>query len=652
MVAKMVLPFLGGAATVWTTAVLFFQVALFAGYLYADRVARIKSLPTQAVVHLLLMATAFVFLPIGFGGRPPPDQNSNPVIWELTGLLHTAGVPYFFVATTSPLLQNWFSRSNDPGARDPYFLYAASNSGSLFALLMYPFIVEPQVGLRDQSLWWSAGYGSLLLLVCLVAAILWTTPTRKEPSEETVATPPDLKTRSYWLAATFIPSVLMLGVTAHISVNLAPMPLVWIVPLAVYLLTFILAFGRRIRVSHRFMSWLAPAVLVLLSPLIGIEAAQSRIVVFLIAAHLYLLFTGAMLCHAALAASRPPARYLTEYYVWIALGGALGGVFAAVLAPMLFTSIFEYPLFLAAAAFFRLPARRGRWLAAPVLSALILGAALALPAYFAEPGRRTVYVTRNFFGVKKVVDRDEGTRWFVHGDTIHGIELRNNLGEPLAYYHREGPVGEVMSLLADRPNQHIGVLGLGAGSIAAYAGPSRHVTFFEIDPDVQAIATRYFTFLSRCGRRCDVITGDGRLSLSKFPNRAFDLLVIDAFNSDSVPPHLISQEALEIYLSKLKPDGAILFHVSNRYLRVKELISALVVDSNLPAFARVDDAEPGRYKTGSQYVIAGTALDGIPALGIAANPLWAPVSRPKGLSIWTDDYSNMIALLRWLPSPN
>ena len=652
MVGKMVLPFLGGAASVWTTAVLFFQAMLFAGYLYADRVARIESLRVQASVHLLLMTLAVVFLPIRFGGGTGPDAYRNPVVWELLRLVQTAGIPYFIVSTTAPLLQNWFSRTQDTEARDPYFLYAASNTGSLLALLAYPFVVEPRLGVRDQSLWWSAGYGALLLLVLSVAAVLWKTPTRTWSSEETATPLPDLKTRGYWLAAAFVPSVLMLGVTTYISVNLAPMPLVWIVPLAVYLLTFILAFNRRLRVSHAHISQVAPAILVALCPAVGIRVTVFRVDAVLISVHMILLFTGALLCHTALAASRPQARYLTQYYVWIALGGALGGVFATVLAPMLFTSIFEYPLLLAAAGFFWKPARGHRWLPAAALGVVILGFALFLPAYF-QPGR-IVYVTRNFFGVKQVVDEDGGLRKLLHGDTLHGLESQDaaSSGKPLAYYHPEGPLGDVMKLMRDGPNQHVGVFGLGAGSIAAYAGPNRHVTFFEIDPDVEAIAARFFTFLRRCGTNCDVITGDGRLLVERFPEREFDLLVLDAFSSDSIPPHLLSREALDIYLSKLKQNGAILFHVSNRYLKVRDLVSALVADSKLPAFVRVDVDERPKHKARSQYVIAGAALGGIRALGnIPANPSWQPVTRPAGLKVWTDDYSNLIALLRWFPAP-
>jgi hypothetical protein len=650
MVAKMVLPFLGGAATVWTTAVLFFQSALCAAYLYADRLARIRDLRRQFIVHLVLMSSAALLLPVGFAGRTQPAPHESPIAWELIALLQTVGLPFFFVAVMSPLVQNWFSRTDEPAARDPYFLYAASNAGSLLALMAYPFIIEPLLGLSDQSRWWSIGYVSLIVLVATAAAAL--RPLASEAGlamDEAAVSRPAAKTRLFWLTAAFVPSVLLLGVTAHISVNLAPVPLVWIIPLAVYLVTFICAFGRKVRVSHRFVSRLAPVVFVVFCPVLALEAPPARFVVLLVGVHLYLLFIGGLICHTALAASRPHTRDLTQYYVWISLGGAVGGVFAAVIAPVLFTRILEYPLFLAISALFRGPGRRGGWFTTGAVAAVVLAVALFLPRYLAEPDRQTVHVARNFFGVKRIVDRGDGTRWFVHGDTLHGVESKNRPGEPLAYYHRDGPIGEVMSRLAVVPNQHIGVLGLGAGSLAAYAGPQRRVTFLEIDPAVEVIARTFFTYLSRCGQQCEVLIGDGRLSLSRFPDREFDLLVLDAFSSDTVPPHVISKEALRLYLTKLKPDGAILFHVSNRYLHVKDLISALVIDTQLAAFVRSDAAVPERYKMASQYVIAGARLDSSPALRVAADPQWQRASRPRGVAVWTDDYSNMIALLRWRP---
>jgi SAM-dependent methyltransferase len=649
MVGKMVLPFLGGSASVWTTAVLFFQLMLLAGYFYADRVARIRNLRVQMIVHLVLMAAAALFLPVRFSGASlSPDDYRHPALWEFVSLLRSAGIPYFMVSTTAPLLQSWFSRTQDTSARDPYFLYAASNVGSLIALLAYPFFVEPALGVRDQSIYWFVGYVVLALLAAMSAGMLFRASAGPVYSSgfSVTALPPDNKTRAFWLAAAFVPSGLMLGVTTHISVNLTPMPLVWTLPLSVYLLTFILAFGRRIRVSSRRAAQLALPVLVLLCPAVGIKVpVVLGIDVVLIVVHMVLLFIGGLLCHTALAARRPDSRYLTQYYVWMALGGVLGGVFAAVAAPFLFTSIFEYPLLLAAAVYFREGSGRNQRLWATAVASLILGYAIYLPSRLGEKGN-TVYVTRNFFGVKRVVD-DGTERKLLHGDTLHGIQSLDpaRAGETMIYYHREGPLGDVMEMMRDRPGQHIGVIGLGSGSIAAYAGPNRRVTFIEIDPDVETIAARFFTFLSRCGAQCNVVSGDGRLEIARFPDAEFDVLVLDAFSSDAIPPHLLSREAFDLYLSKLKPGGVLLFHVSNRYLKVKDLVAGLAAAANLPALVRDDRGTAS--KSHSIYVIAGRTKEAFGTLNTLST--WKLAVPPAGLRVWTDDYSNLLGLLQWEP---
>jgi SAM-dependent methyltransferase len=645
MVSKMMLPLLGGSAAVWTTAVLFFQVALLAGYLYVDRLARIGSLGVQASLHLLFMGSAFFFLPMRFtGGSMDAATFQYPALWELLQLTQTVGIPYLMVSTTAPLLQSWFSRLHNPAARDPYFLYAASNAGSFLGLLAYPFTIEPRLGVRAQSVWWTWGYAGVVLFVIL-AALTVRKASLHSAQEVAAAIPLDRKTCLYWMTAAFVPSGLFLAVTTHISVNLT-MPLIWTIPLAIYLLTFILAFGRRIRISSATLAGAVPPLLVLLCPVVGLRVPVGFTVdVFLFAVHMVLLFLAALLCHTALADARPETTHLTRYYVWIALGGALGGVFAALVAPILFNTILEYPLLLAAAMFFRRPARGTlwplsyRWLPATGLAALVLGYAFFLPGYLAEPGT-TIHVARNFFGVKKVMEIDGKTRKLLHGDTMHGLESLEpgRAGRPVAYYHPDGPLGDAMRLLVGRPRQRVAVVGLGAGSVAAYASAERRVTFFEIDPQVEVIARRFFTFLDHCGKNCDVHLGDGRLLMTRFPEQEFDLIILDAFSSDAIPPHLLSREAMEVYLSRLKPGGAILFHVSNRYLKVKELVSTLLADMNLPAFLRVDDAEDKPLKNRSIYVITAD---------LPAPSLWRPATRTPGLRSWSDDYSNLFDLVKW-----
>jgi SAM-dependent methyltransferase len=648
MVGKMMLPLIGGAASVWTTAVFFFQFMLLAGYLYADRLVRLGNFQTQIVVHILLMIASAFLLPIRFDQDSlGADAHRQPVLREFLGLLKTAGIPYFVVSTTAPLLQKWFSRTDDSSARDPYFLYAFSNAGSLLALLAYPFVIEPAFGVRDQSFYWMGGYVVLTLLAATLCVTLRRIPATSMQRETTADSRPDLRTCFVWLAASFVPSGLMLAVTTHISVNLTPMPMVWTMPLAIYLVTFILAFGRRIRVSSRRVSQLALPVLVLLCPVVGLRVpVVLSIDVFLVAIHLVLLFVGCLLCHTALADKRPDPQYLTQYFVWIAAGGVLGGIFAAIVAPSVFTSIFEYPLLLAYAMLFRQGSARTQRAVTAALALLVLGYAIVLPPLLGEKGE-VVHVTRNFFGVKKVIE--EGTeRQLLHGDTLHGVENRASAtaGVPMMYYHREGPLGDVMEMMRGRPGQHVGVIGLGAGSIAAYAGPQRRVTFFEIDPDVEKIAAQFFTFMGRCGNYCEVVSGDGRLELA-VRQYAFDLIVLDAFSSDVIPTHLVSREALDLYLLRLKPDGVLLFHTSSRYLKVKDLVGALVTAAELPALIRVDRGKGA--VSNSIYVAAGKSKEALGSLPDRDN--WITVSAPQGVQVWTDDYSSLAGLLQWEDEP-
>jgi SAM-dependent methyltransferase len=703
MIGKMMLPLLGGAASVWITCLLFFQLMLLAGYVYAHLLERFATVRTQIVVHSAMMLAALAFLPMQFAARPDEAAVRDPIIWLLTQLIATVGIPFGVVSTTAPLLQNWLSKTSSAAARDPYFLYAISNAGSLIALLSYPVLIEPRMGVRMQSSVWLGGYAALAAMVVIAAAIVWKShiPTASVPRDQ--ATRPEWKTRAYWMAAAFVPSALMLAVTNHILLNLASVPFLWIIPLAVYLVTFMIAFARKIHVSVTLMSRIAPVVLLLMFPIVAVPRSATRWSWLLMGGHIVLLLASALLCHSALASRRPDPQHLTEYYFWIALGGALGGIFTAVIAPVLFKTVLEYPLLVAVIAFFRIVPnkeekldlrdgiylaglaaavafiwvlfrwakiditesvktsgaanvgfaliaysfRERRWRFALALVILIGGYSIALPPML-DDDSAPLYVARNFFGIKKVVfDTDSNMRKLLHGDTMHGLESLDPTlaGHPLSYYHETGPVGDVMKMLSDRPNQHIGVLGLGTGSMAGYTAPNRRITFFDIDPQVYGIAHNYFTFLNRCDKNCDILIGDGRLSIEKMPEGEFDLLMLDAFNSDSIPAHLVSREAVQTYLSKLKPNGLILFHVSNRYMNVEGLVSAVVTDAPLEALVRYDDDEEPTGKSTSDYVVAARHMEDLGMLAEDGN--WTRVTKPDGVEPWTDDYSNMLTILRW-----
>jgi spermidine synthase len=408
-----------------------------------------------------------------------------------------------------------------------------------------------------------------------------------------------------------------------------------------------------------------------------------------------------LLCHTALAGSRPHPRHLTEFYFWIALGGVLSGIFAVVVAPLMFRTVFEYPLLVAVVVFFRprpdsslgwnradwvypsligvalivawtifrssasadtkgmtsvfvisgsfviIYGFRERWFRFSLATAIfIVGSALILPSYI-EEGQRLA-VVRDFFGVKKVLfDASTNTRKLLHGDTLHGMESLDpeKAGEPLSYYHAAGPAGDMMAMLNDRTDQHVGVIGLGTGSLAAYAGPQRHITFYDLDPQVPALAREYFSFLKKCGTFCDVIVADGRLAITQAKDGEFDLLVVDAFNSDSIPPHLVSREAIAIYVSRLKPNGVLLFHVSNRYLDIEKLVAAALLDSGLPAFVRRDEGDAASGRSGSNYVAGARRVEDLGS--ISSGDKWLPVTMKPDILPWTDDYSNVLSVVRW-----
>jgi SAM-dependent methyltransferase len=707
MVGKMMLPLLGGAASVWITCLLFFQLMLLAGYGYAHALERYADIRKQMVAHCCLMLIALIFLPMQFNSRPDAAASNQPILWLLGHLIRTVGIPFGVVCTTAPLLQNWLSKTRATSGRDPYFLYAVSNAGSLLALLAYPVLIEPRLGVRLQSETWLAAYGLLVLMVVTGASIVWKHlggGVAVQPQAEASQTASlSWKSRLYWLAAAFVPSALMLAVTNHMLLNLASVPFLWVMPLAAYLITFMIAFARRFHLSPMVLSQTVPIVLLVLFPLVtASRSVSANLVWYVLGSHVLVLFAGALLCHTALASRRPGTEHLTEFYFWVALGGALGGIFTAVIAPFIFRTVIEYPLLVAMIAFFRQTPEADRkinlmdWIYPAVLglliaiawyglqwakiddlmetwriplsidaplvliaflfrkrqfrfalamAVLIFGYHLALPTFLES---KALYIGRDFFGIKKVVyEPDSNMRKLLHGDTLHGLESQDPAlnGKPISYYHPTGPVGDVMKMISDRPDQHVGVVGLGTGSMAGWFLPNRHITFFDIDPQIYDIASHFFTFLRRCGTNCDVVMGDGRLSIEKVPDGTFDVLMLDAFDSDSIPAHLVSREAVQMYLRKLKPNGLILFHVSNRYMNVEGLVAALIVDASLEGLVRYDDDEEPTGKVSSDYVVAARRPEDLGSLEQDQN--WSHVEKPAGIQPWTDDYSNMLKIVRW-----
>lgn len=703
--AKMVLPLLGGAPAIWITSILFFQVVLLAGYAYAHWGPERLGNRRHAIMHLALLAGAALALPVGVPGGWVPDE-SRPVIWLLALLTVSLGLPFFAMSASGPLLQRWFSATRHPYAADPYFLYRASNAGSMLALLGYPLLLEPLASLGDQGAFWSIGYGLLFVFAAGSAYLLLRYPAA--PQELS----PDANARSEarigwtrrlrWVALAFVPSSLMLGVTTYLTTDIAAIPLLWVVPLSLYLLTFILVFGRKSLVPTRIAVRIQPFILIPVALLFLLRATRPPL---LLLAHLLAVLAVGVVCHGRIAEDRPAAGRLTEFYLWIAVGGALGGFFNAVIAPVAFDNIIEYPIALVLACLLRPgPGKSGqvrawRWdlllpvillvlmltvfavfdrpgTAQPIVKLAALGTAALVVFSFAERPLRfalgmtamliagaflptdqpasVLYASRTFFGSQKVVQQqDTGIRRLVHGNTIHGAQSTKPgmRREPLTYFHRGSPIGEVFGELGSGFSS-IGVVGLGTGSLACYSTGSQLWTFYEIDPEIEHIArdANLFTFLNDCEPEARVIIGDARLSLRDAQKDVYDLLVIDAFNSDAIPLHLLTKEALDLYLDKVAEQGIIAFHISNSYVDLRPVLRQLADDAGMLARVAVD-----RDLTMRQRVEEGKApsiwvvLARSPAaLGtLADDPEWGTPGAQSGVGLWTDDFSNLLSVFRW-----
>ncbi|HEX6715590.1 MAG TPA: fused MFS/spermidine synthase [Pyrinomonadaceae bacterium] len=701
LVAKMLLPLLGGVPSVWNTCMVFFQALLLAGYAYALLLSQRVSLRNQAIIHALLLLAAGLVLPFALSNRALaslPTQ-SSPIPWLLTTLLITVGPPFLLLSATAPLLQRWFSHSTHKSARDPYFLYAVSNAGSMLALLAFPFLLEPSFPIRTQSWIWSIGYAVLVTLVIMCAVLLNARKAVTSPAGDTVEQPVvtiESRQRFEWVVLAFVPSSLMLGVTTYIATDVASVPLIWIIPLALYLLTFIIAFGKKQIIKLPVTSTVFVSALLILGAFIIMTPRVSVWVT--ITLHLLVFFFAALVCHQRLAQSRPPVSKLPEYYLWIAVGGVLGGIFNALLAPLIFSTAIEYPVVIILACLLRpvTPQEHATksWLRIsfptfiflltfglalvvprfefraklefglvlllpllvcfafsfrrPLMFALSLAALMIASIPYTDAKVQTLVRERNFFGVWKVTSNpNEQFRRLYHGSTVHGIQLNDPIRkcEPTSYYHKDGPVGQVFDAYRRKPLlMPIAAIGLGAGAISTYATKGDEWHFYDIDPAIVAIASdqRYFTFLSDCMHESyRVILGDARLRLRDAPAGKYGLLIMDAFSSDSVPAHLLTTEAMDLYLNKLSADGMLAFHISNRYLNLEPLLSGLSRRAGLSAFIRKDGERSLEGKYPSVWV-AMARNDA--ALGpIVSDSRWR---RVEGDMVWTDDFSNILSLLK------
>ncbi len=696
MFAKMALPFLGGSPAVWNIAMVFFQAALLAGYLYAHLGHRWLRPKPQALLHLLLLAAAFGILPIAVAADLQPPAGDPVAIWLLGVLAMSVGLPFFALSATAPLLQSWFAQTGHRDAANPYILYAVSNFGAILALLAYPILVEPALTLGQQSLAWAVGF---VLLALLIAACAWFLLLRYQPLGVNQAAVEKIglsehvswRLRLHWLSLAFVPSALLLAVTQYITTDIASAPMFWVMPLILYLGTFVIVFSRRPVISHRIAMFIAvPAA-------IALALTFSWRGHFALPAHLIVFFFLTLVCHGELANRRPAPSRLTEFYLWMSLGGVLGGAFTALLAPLLFNTIVEYPLAIVAACFLRprkdftdlrwlevlpfiillvlLPLSRlvgynggysdQTWflgyiiLAALLCTAcgrrpLVFGAAIAivLSVGLFDGSMGVIAEYRSYFGVSRILGFGEGKAkryLFRHGTTLHGVEFADPelRRVPLNYYHPRGPLGQVFEALAPR-FKVIGGIGLGIGSVACHA-PGAQWTFYEIDPMVVLIARdqNYFHYLSDCAPNARIVTGDGRLSLAREQGPDFDLLIVDAFASDAIPMHLLTREAMAVYLSHLASGGLILFHISNLQLDLSTVLADLAADAGIKAYIQRDSNGRDALHFPSTWVILARSTQNVaPLLQATGRQRWKLLESRQGRRVWTDDYSDFIRVMR------
>lgn len=737
IVARMIVPLLGGAPAVWIVCSLCFQALLLAGYGYAHFVGTRLPVRAQVALQLSLVAAVFLVMPVTVDEATVQRLTvGHPTFGLILVLLRTIGLPFFVLSTSSPLLQRWFA---ELGERDPYHLYAASNAGSMLALLGYPLVVEPifAVHAQSQGLHTAFALYTVLLLICALGAIRRPLPLRSDstplpprarvsalaeraiPSTAPRSTARERwRQRLVWIGLSFAPSSLLLGATEYVTTDIGSVPLLWVLPLALYLMSFVFAFAKKQPIAPSSWSRALALAAALVAALTLADVSGPTWLV--ITAHMTLLFLASVVCHRGLAERRPHVSRLTEFYLSMSIGGVLGGAFNGLLAPFLFDDLFEYPIAIGLACIGRVALGRvalgptappsvtplGRAIARDVglgvavglatFALVKLGAAwhadsrisfvwmFGLPLFFAfvwseRPVRfglaisglllagmshggelgTTIWADRGFFGVLKVTREPEGKyQLLVSGRAMHGKQALEPTAArvPLAYYHPTGPAGDVLGPLPSPgsalPPRRVGVIGLGVGSLAAYARPNDEWTFFELNPAVVDVARHHFTYVSAAPASASVRieVGDARLRLREGGGARFDILVVDAFSSDAVPTHLVTREALAVYRRALGTGGVLLVHVTNDHVRLLPVFGALAREAGMAAVVRSDRAEPPggpapEGKSPSDWVVLTDSRAELDLL-LRGKDGWKPLDAPASQSVWTDDYANVLGALK------
>jgi len=660
LIGKYILPWFGGSPEVWTSCMLFFQVLLLAGYAYAHFSITRLSPRTQGIVYILLLAAALLALPITPSSAWKPQTSDYPAAQILLLIAASIGLPYFVLSATGPLLQGWLSQTNP--RIYPYPFYALSNTASLLALLSYPFVIEPAISRQNQTILWSLLMAAFALLAFACTVYLWRHPSSRSSSArgKNPSTgenpPPSWSTRGLWLALAACACLELLAITNKICQDIAAIPFLWIVPLSLYLLSFVICFHHQ-RWYIRPV-WLGAFILAIAA------VAFSRIFEEYITAEqkilLYsaLLLSCCMVCHGELFRLRPDPRRLTDYYLTIAAGGALGGFFVAVLAPLIFRSYAELYWGLLACCFIvllihrkslRSSRRIWAWIA---LVVIIASVALVVKTQKSDDRERIVLRSRNFFGVLTLLEmdrRDPACHHFVlqHGSTIHGLQFAQSDKQliPTTYYGTDSGVGLALRHFLRPAGRRIGIIGLGVGTLAAYADKNDYLRFYEINPQVQQLAQNRFSFLAKCPAKKDIIIGDARLSLEKEPPQQFDILILDAFTGDAVPVHLLTKEAFEIYLAHLKPDGLIALHLSGVYLDLKPVVWKLARHFHLPSAWIENDEDQARGVYASNWILLAESSDFL-QLSPIQHAARKPYDNFYHMPLWTDDHVSLLQILK------
>ncbi len=708
MFAKMVLPRLGGSPGVWSVAMVVFQSLLLAGYAYAHALNRwLPGIP-GIVLHIFVTLAAAATLPfsIASAGAPPSD---GEMLYTIMIFLTAIGPAFFALSANGPLLQAWFIHSRHKSAHDPYFLYAASNIGSFLALFAYPFALEPLLTLGQQRQFWTYGYYALAVLLAVCGALIgrnWK-HTDLTQSDATADDEPITLWRILgWIGLSAVPSGLLVAVSQQISTDVASAPLLWVIPLALYLATFVIVFQPRPVIPHKWMVYIQPVFVAAVILTSALEVVDN--IALILGVHLAAFFVTAMICHGELVQRKPAARYLTSFYLAMSFGGMLGGMFCGLLAPHIFNWVAEYPLLLvlsllcrpgvsisqalrkplfaaaalAAAAglatcaymFGKIPVATWQttqiWIVGGLLAialvlcaerfrlALLIAACFAIIQYFPADGRGRETV-RSFFGVHKISESADGRyRILSHGTTIHGAqEIRDAKGErltgrpePITYYFEGGPIAAAVRSAREITGGplKIGVVGLGSGAMMCHAREGDDWRYFEIDADVVRIArnTRWFSYLSECGAKAPIILGDARLTMEKEPDGQFDALLIDAFASDAIPVHLMTREAVALFQKKLKPTGLLIMHISNRHMELASEVAGIAAANGMVTASEDIDEKDMAGANSDEYrfdfTVAILANSPEGLAPILKQKGWDTLEPTPGQRLWTDDYSNLL----------